>query len=67
MIGCASIQARKANRGAGFLALLVAALLAISGFGQTQPHSPPSGHTARPTPASSLQQAEELIQEGRLD
>ncbi len=69
MSGGASIQARKANRGAGFLALLVLAAPAISSFGQTQPHSSLNGDTTRPpaTVASPLQQAEELIQQGRFD
>jgi tetratricopeptide (TPR) repeat protein len=67
MSGCALGLARKAHCSAEVLALLAA--LAISSFGQTQPHSPLNGHTPG-TPAtvvSPLQQAEELIQHGHLD
>jgi tetratricopeptide (TPR) repeat protein len=68
MSGGPSTQQRKANRGAGFLALLVVALLAIYSFGQTQAHSP--NRHATPSPASApaaLQRAERLVQQGNLD
>jgi Tfp pilus assembly protein PilF len=56
----------KAARSAGFLVLLVPALLAISTLGQTQPHSAANGHIVRPTASESsrLKQAEVLIQQG---
>src|SRR4029077_8119218 len=67
--GCASIQAREANRGAGLLALLFLAAPAIFTFGQTQPNSRVNGqmHGPQRTTTSPLQHAEELIQQGHLD
>ena len=70
MSGGPSTQARKANRGARFLALLVLALFAVSTFGRTQTQSPINGHGITPYRASApslLQQAERLVQMGNLD
>jgi len=63
MLGCASIQIQKTNRGLSWLGIFVLALLTPPSFGHTpQRSSPEVAHPAKsPSP---LQEAEELIQKG---
>src|SRR5579863_3205648 len=67
MLGCRWIQALKAARRAALPGMLL--LIGARGFSQAAQSSPKSQHQVRRTaPASSpLQQAEDLLQQGRLD